>query len=267
MKPLPFLLLFILSILTACSGLETSETKKIRKRHLTIRPIQRQSDDVLFPKTLHPPKKRAPYPWEYKHIGSHLRITKEFFRCRGNPLNPPIGLHKEGKTTYHLDCGGIDSHTLPLKDGKEFIYPILIDLLNFIQEKTEKKVIITCGHRCPSHHLYADPSEKGRSSKHLIGAEVDFYVEGLERVPNEVVETLSKYYEAPLIRSSSITPGSTASWYNKEIALTLYSETQGRDFDNNHPYPYLSLSILYDKESGRPVHYSWDMAHNGYIKQ
>ena len=266
MKYMAILLSFILSVLVGCSGLEKSETKKIRKRNLTIRPIQRQSDEILFPKTLHPPKKRTPYPWEHKHIGSHLRITKEFFRCRGNPLNPPIQLHQETKALYHLDCGGIDSHSLPIKDGKEFIYPILIDLLNFVQEKTGKKVIITCGHRCPNHNLYADPSKRARSSKHLIGAEVDFYVEGLEFAPKQVVEVIGKYYDTDFLCSNSLSSASTPSWYNKEVAITLFLETEGRDFDNHHPYPYLSLSVRYDKDAKRAVQYNWHMANNGYIK-
>ncbi|MCB1107154.1 MAG: hypothetical protein KDK76_03560, partial [Chlamydiia bacterium] len=112
----PFFL-FILSVLAGCSGLEKSEEKKVRERNLTIRAVQRQSDEILFPKTSHPPKKRKPYPWENKKVGSHLRITKEFFRCQGNPLNPPIQIYQANSLTYHLDCGGIEKHSLPLKNG------------------------------------------------------------------------------------------------------------------------------------------------------
>jgi len=260
------LLLFILSSLVGCSGLEKSEEKKVRERNLTIRPIQRQSDEVLFPKTSHPVKKRDPYPWEKKRIGSHLRITKEFFRCQGNVLNPPIQIHRQSDLIYHLDCHGIEQHTLPIKNGEEFIYPILIDLLNYIQEKTEKMVVITCGHRCPNHNLYADSSKKGNTSKHLIGAEVDFYVEGLEHSPQTVVEILLSYYDTQMQRSTMFTEASTPSWYNKEIAITLFHSAEGRDFDNNHAYPYLSIQVRYDKKNHRSVQYNWHQAHNGFIK-
>jgi len=261
-----YLLLFILSVLTGCSGLEKSEKKKIRERNLTFRPIQRQSDERLFPKTIHLQKKRMPYPWEKKRVGSHLRITKEFFRCQGDTLNPPIQIHQQTNLIYHLDCGGIEAHTLPIKNGKEFIYPILIDLLNHVQEKTGKKVVITCGHRCPNHNLYADPSKAGRTSKHLIGAEVDFYVEGLEHAPQVAIDTLLSFYEEALRRSETLSASSTPSWYNKEVAITLYHETEGRDFDNTHSYPYISIQVRYDTDNKRAVQYNWHQAQNGFIK-
>ncbi len=261
------LLLLTLSTLMGCSGLERSEEKKIRSQNLVIAPIQRQSDEILFdfpPTSL---KKRNPYPWEAKHIGKHLRITKEFFRCRGSVLSPPIQIHRQKDFIYHQDCGGIEMHSLPLKNGEEYIYPVLMDLLNFLQEKLDRRVIITCGHRCPVHNLYADPSKKGQTSKHLIGAEVDFYVEGFEHNPKAVLETLFSYYKESMLRTITLTDASTPSWYNKEVAITLFHATEGRDFDNDHPYPYISIQVRYDRETKRTVQYNWHRAHNGYIKQ
>ncbi|NGX50715.1 MAG: hypothetical protein K1060chlam2_00565 [Chlamydiae bacterium] len=259
-------LLFILSTLVGCSGLERSEQKKVRQQNLTVSPIERQEDEVFFPFPEIKVQKRASYPWESKRIGAHLRITKEFFRCRGNVLNPPIQLHKYKKLVYHLDCGGIERHSLPIKDGREFIYPILIDLLNHIQEKTGRRVLITCGHRCPAHNLYSDASKGARSSKHLIGGEVDFYVEGFEENPTAIVEVLQEYYGATFQRSNRFSNGATPSWYNKEVAITLYHSHEGRDFDNDHPYPYLSLQALFDRESRRAVRFNWHQAYNGYLK-
>ncbi|MCP5505635.1 MAG: hypothetical protein H7A38_01990 [Chlamydiales bacterium] len=266
MKKTILLLPLIISTLVGCSGLEKSEEKKVRTSNLVIAPIQRQSDESLFPISAAEIKKRAPYPWERRRIGSHLRITKEFFRCRGNVLSPPIQVHRKGDFIYHLDCGGIERHSLPLRNGEESIYPILIDLLNHVQETLDRKVIITCGHRCPVHNLYADPSKKGQTSKHMIGAEVDFYVEGLEKNPQAVLETLFAYYPEPMLRTITLTDASTPSWYNKEVAITLFHSTEGRDFDNDHPYPYLSIQVRYDRETKRPVQYNWHHAHNGYIK-
>ena len=259
-------LVFILSTLVSCSGLEKSEEKKVRKRKLVIAPIQRQSDEVLFPFPTSSIKKREPYIWEMRRIGSHLRITKEFFRCRGNILSPPIQIHRQTDFIYLLDCGGIERHSLPLKNDEEFIYPILIDLLNYVQEKLDRRVVITCGHRCPIHNLYADPSKKGQVSKHLIGAEVDFYVEGLEENPQAVLDVLFSYYTEPMLRTITLTDCSTPSWYNREVGLSLFYATEGRDFDNDHPYPYISIQVRYDKDSKRAVQYNWHAAHNGYIK-
>ena len=123
MKKQHILLAFILSTLVGCSGLEKSEEKKVRTQNLVIAPIQRQSDEILFPILPTYLKKRKPYPWEAKRIGKHLRITKEFFRCRGSVLSPPIQIHRQKDFIYHLDCGGIEMHGLPLKNREEYIYP------------------------------------------------------------------------------------------------------------------------------------------------
>ncbi len=266
MKTKNILLAFILSSLVGCSGLEKSEEKKVRKQNLVIAPIQRQSDEILFPFPTSSLKKREPYPWEKNRVGSHLRITKEFFRCRGSVLSPPIQIHRKKDFIYHLDCGGIERHSLPLKNGEEFIYPILIELLNHVQEKLDRRVVITCGHRCPIHNLYADPSKKGQTSKHLIGAEVDFYVEGLEQNPQAVLDALFSYYNEPMLRTITLTDSSTPSWYNQEVGITLFHATEGRDFDNDHPYPYISIQVRYDRDTKRTVQYNWHRAHNGYIK-
>ena len=266
MKIKPPFLLLIVSTLISCSGLEKSEQKKVRTQNLVISPIQRQSDETLFnfpPTSL---KKRESYPWEARHVGKHLRITKECFRGQGNILSPPIQIHRQKDFIYHQDCGGIEMHSLPLKNGEEYIYPILIELLNFLQERLDQRVIITCGHRCPMHNLYADPSKKGQTSKHLIGAEVDFYVEGFEQNPQAVLDTLFSYYKEPMLRTITLTEASTPSWYNKEVAITLFHALEGRDFDNDHPYPYISIQVRYDREANRTVQYNWHRAHNGYIK-
>ncbi|MCB1084549.1 MAG: hypothetical protein KDK60_00425 [Chlamydiia bacterium] len=259
MRKIAPLFLLVVSVLGGCSGLEKSEKKRVREQNLILAPIQRLDSEHFF--SLPPPtlKTRPPYPWEHKRIGSHLRITKEFFRCRGNALHPPIQVIKYGNLVYHLDCGGIEQHSLPLKEGKEYVSQILVDLLNYLQETLDKKVVITCGHRCPDHNLYADPTKKGQTSKHLVGAEVDFYVEGLERDPQVVIDALLAYFNEPLKRSNSLTEASTPSWFNQEIALTLFLKNEGRDIDNSHPYPYLSLQ-------DRTTHYNWHTAHSGFIK-
>lgn len=257
----------------ACSGLERSEREKIRKQNAKSEFIYRSSNDIFSPITPPEHRPRAPYPWE---IESNLpKITKDFFRCRGNPLNPPI-LDLAVSPTPFADCEGSTRHGLPILSGKEGVYPVLVDLLNFVQKKTGRRVIITCGHRCPTHNAYADPSKESKTSRHQIGAEVDFYVQGLEDQPLEVVSILMQYYqEHPTFKESkewTVFQRSekgeggvaTPSWFNKEIAVKLYDRNEGRDLDNRHPYPYLSVQVRYDRAKKERVAFDWDKAQRGF---
>jgi len=206
-----------------------------------------------------------PYPWQErceqgKH-SSHLRpLTKEYFRCKGSSLHlPRIVSDKSVEHKRFYDCSGGHKHSLPLQDGKEYVYPILIELLNEVQRKTNLPVIVTSGHRCPTHQAYIDSSAKGFSSKHLIAAEVRFYVQGLQEHPEEVIKHLIRHYEgqekvyAAFQRFEKETDVSTPPWHNKEIFIKLYKSHEGRDFDNRHPYPYISIQVRFDREKNEPV--------------
>lgn len=265
--------LYAMALLTlaACENREEASDQRLREI------IQRKHNEYLY--DLPPPKKvaLAAYPWEEEHPGKHPRITKEFFRCKGSTLNPPRIIHENGETKRYFDCAGADSHSLPLKEGKEFIYPILISLLNEVQKKTGKKVIITSGHRCPEHNAYVDPSKPNQFSKHQLGAEVSFYVRGLESQPENIVAVLLEYYqETPKYdglsdyrafkRWDKPTDVSIQPWYNTEIFIKLYKKEEGRNFDNRHPYPYLSVQVRYDLDAREKVHYSWDKAFRNYMR-
>lgn len=263
------LLLFII-LLYSCSGLEQSEQEKVRKQNVSKQRIYRKSDEKLY--TLSSPSvhKRDTYPWERGYIGQFPKITKEYFRCKGSSANlARITKADNGETIHHHDCRGSDQHSLPMLHNKEFIYPILIDLLNYLQEKTSKKVVITCGHRCPVHNTYSDSSIANQASKHMIGAEVDFYVQGMEDKPDEIVKLLVKYYEGDkeyeaFNRYKDSKDVSTEPWHNKEIFIKLYKKNEGRDLDNRHPYPYLSIQVRYDRQKKEKVVYSWQKASQGY---
>ena len=263
-------------ILVGCSGLEESKREKIRKMNAVGEVIYRADSEILFP--LSTPKRHLPekYPWEDAYVGNHMRITKEFFRCKGSLVNPPQ-TEKNELGGFLLDCGGPTQHSLPLKEGKEFIYPALLDLLNYIQKKTQKKVILTCGHRCPAHNIYSDSSRFNRTSKHMIGAEVDFYVEGLEWEPTEVIALLNKYYQkhprfksdrryTNFLRYDKQTNVMTSPWYNKEIFIKLFKKEEGRDQDNNHFFPYICIQLKWDRDEEKPVQYSWQKAFNGFLR-
>lgn len=272
-------LIVLLLLLSACSGLEQSEQENLRRFNAKGEFIYRNHNEYLY--AIAPPEQRVRerYSWESSYIGKLPKITKEFFRCRGSELNP---VHYDVQNVDNKDpirdCGGIQKHSLPLRHDKEFIYPVLIDLLNYVQAKTGKKVVITCGHRCPAHNTYADPSNANRSSKHMIGAEVDFYVQGMEQQPEEIVKILvnfyretegfrgKKEYEEFLRYDKLDTNSSIMPWYNKEILIKLLKKQEGRDFDNRHPYPYICIQVRQDRETGERINYSWPKAFNGYMR-
>lgn len=221
------------------------------------------------------PLKRADYFWEENQQGHYPKITKDFFRCRGSSLNPVRFVQKGKEIVRYYDCGGPQKHSLPLREQKEFIYPILIDLLNYIQTQTGKQVVVTCGHCCPEHNAYLNPMPANQFSKHMLGAEVDFYLQGMEQQPEKIVELILAYYrEQPKYKGliefeefkryeKEDTNVKVFPWYNKEIFLKLVRKEEGRDFDNRHPYPYISIQVRYDWDLKKQVNYSWDQAfHN-----
>ena len=239
--------------------------------------ISRWHDEVVY--SLAPAEKVvvAPYPWEEEHASIHPKITKDFFRCKGSTLNAPRVVQENGETKRFFDCGGADAHSLPLCDGKEFIYPILISLLNEVQKHTGKKVVITSGHRCPEHNAYVDQSKGNQFSKHQIGGEVSFYVRGMEEKPDKVVALLQKYYlETPkyqgmkeyqeFVRWEKPTDVTMQPWYNREIFIKLYQKNEGRNLDNRHPYPYVSVQVRFDMDAKEKVNYSWDKAFRNYMR-
>ncbi len=262
-------------VLFGCSGLEQSEKEKTRRRNCKGEYIYRSQGDYFYPIAAPQHTPRAPYPWESE--ANLPRITKEFFRCKGNPLNPPVvDASDPAKPTPCPDCEGGSRHGLPIIHGKENVYPLLVDLLNYLQKKTGKRVIITCGHRCPPHNTYSDPSKDNRSSKHQIGAEVDFYVQGMEDRPQEIVGLIMQYYqENPAYKNDKeylefkrydkpdarveIQP-----WLNKEIFIKLCQKNEGRDADNRHPHPYICLQVRYDRDRKERVLYDWEKANKAY---
>lgn len=256
------------------SNLENVEKEKLRKQNASGEYIQRTEDEVSFSVENPEHNDREKYPWETNEAPLPVPITADSFRCRGSQKNAPIvqGLLERE------DCKGPENHSLPLKNGKEFVYPVLIDLLNYIQDKTGKRIWITCGHRCPVHNAYADDSFLGRTSKHMIGAEVDFFVKGLQWTPERIVNVIQQYYKDDprtqgkkeytefLKREKPDRDVSTPSWYNQEIVVKIYKQNEGRDLDNKHDYPYISIQVIYDRDAKEKVTYTWPKAFNGYLR-
>lgn len=260
-------LILPLLLLCSCQDSTTENPGNLRKKNLTASLLTQLNNKKSFTPE---PAKRLPlpkYPWDSHLVGNHPKITKEYFRCKGSALNPPREHGSESLT----DCSGTDRHGLPLKERQEFIYPILIDLLNYLQHETSCQVVITSGHRCPTHNTYVDPAKQNLYSKHMIGAEVAFYLRGMEENPEKAVQLLQEYYKNnPKYQSrdftdfkryeKSDTNVSIKPWYNKEIYIKLFQPEEGRNFDNRHPYPYLSIMVKWDAEQNERVAYSWQKA-------
>ena len=271
-----YLTLLLISLtLFSCSGFERSEQEKIRRQNCKGEYIYRNQSDQFAPIASPDHLARSPYPWENE--AALPRITKDFFRCKGNTLTAPyVDTSNPEKPVPLTDCEGSQRHGLPILFGKENVYPVLTDLLNYIQKKTGRRTIITCGHRCPTHNTYADPSKENRASKHQIGAEVDFYVQGMEDQPLEIVALIMQYYkEHPTFKNLKewttfdrhITPDARLAihpWHNKEVYLKVYQKDEGRDVDNRHPYPYISIQVRYDRDKKERVLFNWEKASRGY---
>jgi hypothetical protein len=212
------------------------------------------------------------YPWKKTYLSTHTPITKEHFRCKGSMLNAPQKILETEECMF--DCNGINSHSLPLKNEKEFIYPILLTLLNKIQEDLQAQVIITSGHRCPKHNRFCDPSVFNLNSKHQLGAEVSFYVQGYEWSPQKALESIFNYYEeaAPEYKefqryTQTNTNVAIEPWHNKEIFIKYFQKDEGRNFDNQHPYPYIAIQVRFDKELNERLVFEEKKAiHNFYRK-
>lgn len=254
---------FFVLLFFSCSGFEESEREKVRKLNAKAELIHRNHDEYHY--AISPPKyrQRAAYPWESSSAIAIEKITKEFFRCKG-VASRPLRLEKTQMGEVRLfDCSGGGSHPLPIKEGKEFVYPVLIDILNYVQARTKTRVVITSGHHCLAHHHYLSLENSHYSSKHLSGAAVTFYVEGYEKRPQEVVELIVRFYkenaryrgkkefEQFLRFENSVL--AQAPYYNREIALALYAKEEGRDADNSHSYPYFSLQVLFDRETNQKI--------------
>lgn len=104
----------------------------------------------------------------------------------------------------------------------------------------------------------------------MIGAEVDFYVEGMEEQPQKVVDLLMSYYKNQLeYQEFKRYEGSNLNvavkpWCNKEILIKLYQRHEGRDLDNQHSYPYIGVQVRYDREKKEVVKYDDTFAQKGY---
>lgn len=272
-----YLIILSITVFVSCSSPSENDRSNNHSKNQKGEYIYRKHDESFF--TIAPPVYIQPktYPWTQNSQNTLPKITKEHFRCKGNTLNPPLKQNNSSDLLY--DCGGLQKHGLPLRNGKEFIYPILIEILNYIQDTTQKRIVITSGHRCPEHNSYVDPSPPNQYSKHTIGAEVDFYVEGMEGDPQKIVEIIQQYYKnntqyAEKKDYTTFTRYEKGDsnvaiqpWFNKELFIKIFSRNEGRNFDNRHAYPYISIQVRHDRDLNEKVNYSWERATKNYHRK
>lgn len=138
--------------------------------------------------------------------------------------------------------------------------------------------MITSGHRCPEHNTYVDPSPENQTSKHMIGAEVSFYVQGYEDKPEKIIKLIQTYYlETSKYRGlkefqefkryEKSTLVSSSPLMNKEIFIKFFKKKEGRNFDNRHPYPYINIQVRYDWDHHEKVTYTWDKANKNLLRK
>jgi hypothetical protein len=261
----PAYLTLLLLSLFGCSGLEKSEQDKIKKMHALSEPILRFSQEKLHTLKFPEQKVRERYSWENTTAHHFPKITKEAFRCKGAG-HPKPKISRENVALF--DCQGPDRHSLPIVDDKEAVYPALLEILNSLQDHLKRKVVVTAGHRCHMHQTYLLGTTSGAITKYLIGAQVDFLVEGMSLLNQSVIDCLQDYYHKIYGSNKEYVLEKLASgvWQNKEIALRYVAKHEGRNEDNSHDYPYFSLELKYDRNLDKKIQLNPQQAMSCYYR-
>lgn len=263
MKPLSLVVIAFLCY--SCSGLEQSEQDKIKKMQaqseLILRFEKETPHQIIFPQR----RIRERYSWEANLAHGFTRITKEAFRCKGRG-SPKPKISKESAALF--DCQGADKHSLPLAEEKETIYPALLEILNYLQDNLSKKVVVTSGHRCYAHQVYLLGTTSGAVTKYLIGAQVDFIVEGVAAFDPKILEALKSYYDTTFSGDKEYTLEKSVMgvWQNKEILVKIFSKYEGRNEDNHHELPYISIELKHDRDSDTKIQVSYQKALTSYYR-
>lgn len=256
-----YLTLAFLFLVFSCSTADKREQQQRMKNNKSVERIYRLSHEKMYEEKAFAGAKRAPYPWE--NVADFPKITINSLRCRGS------GDHKIRKRNgkEYQDCIGMKDHGLPYVDGAEFVYPVLVSLLNKIQNAWNKKVVVTSGHRCPKHNDYLNLG-KSRISKYMIGAKVDFYVEGMENDSAAVIEKIIDLYKEESRSYSHFTKSTsekgTPFWRNKEISISIQKDGEHKILDNKN-HPVISISVRYNRAKNEHVYLDWKQAYQGFI--
>lgn len=203
-------------------------------------------------------------------------ITAEDFRCKGDSIrNSPVIWN--GEIFYDGDSGTLPRRGIDLD---------LLDLLNDLQKKIGSQIFILSGYRSVKHNKYiaaelstyvsedgklGNPYEVSMTSKHIMGAAADFYVEGYENNPEKVLESLLEVIKEqgdsspPVISPVRLRPRSSGLNYSYYTYCSYktdnwwihpYAENEGRDIDcriYSGIYFHINKRILFDETGCEPV--------------
>ena len=258
MRSICFILLFLQ---VSCSTADEREKSQRMSNNKAVEKIYRLSHEKVYVEEDRVLATRELYPWENET--EFAKITMNTLRCRGD--NTHVPRHKKDKE--YVDCNGMHDHGLPYVDGEEFVYPVLVSLLNKIQNSFNKRLIVTSGHRCPRHNNYLTLGAS-KISKYMIGAKVDFYVEGMEEGVDDVIERIMYLYENDSDEYRRFTKttgqGHFPAWRNKEISISASSEGEHSvTLKKNHPV--ITVEVRWDRERNQRVNLDWKKAYQGFI--
>jgi hypothetical protein len=166
-------------------------------------------------------------------------LTRDHFRCKGKAAHGPIAL-SDG--SYLFDCWGYD-HGLPWIEDREFVEPLLIDLLNGLQRELKSSVVILSGHRCPIHHRYLTQGQGSSTDKHLIAAAVDFRLQGYENTPAESVQAIQKIFRSLSEDPKAKLVTTPEGWENYFCDLKWHPAGTAVSLDHPPEYGYFELIL------------------------
>ncbi|PCI76056.1 hypothetical protein COB21_04930 [Candidatus Aerophobetes bacterium] len=192
-------------------------------------------------------------------------ITTHHFRCKGSHNNPIIHHIIDEKTKYFQDCDGLHTHSLPIIDGEETVYPHLVELLNYAQQKTKRPITILSGHRCYMHQSYLSCKHADLISLYQLGAAADVCFQGSHLNLLSLVSAISDWYSCAKNLSKtkfSINQDHTQ-WSNRYITLTLHEKT---DLPSTaYQGPHLTIKLKKDPHSGKTITYSYRKVRNNIL--
>lgn len=254
----------VLCLFTSCSGMQESERYQLRRANETrvqisnveYRPCSNKVNckqdynvDALT------------YPWEISLPCGIESITINDFRCKGSVSHKKKASKGRSTSVYIMDCNS-ESHSLPLRGGKEYVFPVLIDMCNYVQQELKSCVKIAAGHRCDAHSRYQLASLRNVGSRHRACALVTLYVENCSDTPEKVVDSIASFLASDCYKRDNIFKTSckyihqgtkNARLTSKEFDVGIASQEALQDSEHlSAPY-YITIKVLYDYEAKSSV--------------
>ncbi|MDA8773528.1 hypothetical protein N9N03_00150 [Chlamydiia bacterium] len=183
--------------------------------------------------------------FENKQLTSSL--SRYDFCCRGCMSNPIREIMSNGRNINATDCDGNNDHSLPLKNGEEWVHEDLISILNTLYEETTIRPIVDIGHCCPKHltYLYGDHTPTVR--KHLMAAQAIFHMNTDINI-NKIIEILNQklYSKKPLKKDHE------GDFSNQYIQIKTKEHPIRKD-----DHEYICLTIKKYQKTNKTVSFDW----------